>query len=490
MSDQHFVAFDLGAESGRSVVGTLSNGKLSLEETHRFLNPTGRINGHLHWNLLSQWEELKIGLRKSAKGRSIDGIGVDTWGVDFGFVGPSGEILGFPFNYRDARTDGVMDETFKRVSKQEIFEATGIQFMQLNSLYQLIATQRDNPSLLSCAKTLLFIPDLFNYLFTGVQKSECSIATTSQMFDPRRNAWAVDMLKKLSLPTSILPEVVPTGTVLGPLRSDVASECGVAKIPVIAPGGHDTASAVVAVPASGEDWCYISSGTWSLMGVELDKPLINEKALQYNYTNEGGMGGTIRFLKNIMGLWLVQECRRQLEKEGQVFDYTQLTKMASDAKPFAAIINPDHGPFLAPGEMPKKIAEFCQRTKQTAPTSTGETIRTCLESLALTYRRTLEGMQDVLGRKMKVIHVVGGGSRNELLNQMTADACGIPVIAGPVEATAAGNILVQAMALGSIKSLADAREIVRRSFDVKRYEPRDTKPWDAAYAKYQQLVNA
>ncbi|HTL27660.1 MAG TPA: rhamnulokinase family protein [Tepidisphaeraceae bacterium] len=488
MSDQHFVAFDLGAESGRSVVGKLSNGKLSLEETHRFLNPTGRINGHLHWNLLSQWEELKIGLRKSAKGRKIDGIGVDTWGVDFGFVGVSGEILGFPYNYRDERTNGVMDETFKRVSKQEIFEATGIQFMQLNSLYQLIATQRDTPGLLSAAKTLLFIPDLFNYLFTGVRKSEFSIATTSQFFDPRKNSWAIEMLKKLKLPTEILPEVVPTGTVLGPLREDVAKECGVPQIPVIAPGCHDTASAVVAVPASGEDWCYISSGTWSLMGVELDKPLINDKALKYNYTNEGGIGGTIRFLKNIMGLWLVQECRRQLEKEGQTFDYTQLTKMASDAKPFSSIINPDHAPFLSPGEMPKKIGEFCQKTNQTPPASTGELIRSCLESLALTYRRTLEGMQDVLGRKMKVIHVVGGGSRNELLNQMTADACGIPVIAGPVEATAAGNILVQAMALGSIKSLAEAREAVQRSFDVKRYEPKNTKQWDSAYERYLGLL--
>jgi rhamnulokinase len=281
---------------------------------------------------------------------------------------------------------------------------------------------------------------------------------------------------------------VQTGTVLGPLREDVASECGVPKIPVIAPGCHDTASAVVAVPATGDDWCYISSGTWSLMGVELARPLINEKALQYNYTNEGGIGGTIRFLRNIMGLWLVQECRRQLEKDGQTYDYTQLTKMAADAKPFAAIINPDHAPFLSPGEMPKKIAEFCQQTKQAAPTSVGETIRTCLESLALTYRRTLEGLQDVLGRRMKVIHVVGGGSRNELLNQMTADACGVPVIAGPVEATAAGNILVQAMALGSIKSLADAREVVLRSFDVKHYEPRDTKSWDEAYGRYVTLM--
>jgi rhamnulokinase len=490
MSDQHFVAFDLGAESGRSVVGTLSNGKLSLEETHRFLNPTGRINGHLHWNLLSQWEELKIGLRTSAKGRAIDGIGVDTWGIDFGFVGANGEILSFPYNYRDDRTNGVMDETFSRVSKQEIFEATGIQFMQLNSLYQLIATQRDTPSLLSCAKTLLFIPDLFNYLFTGVQKSEFSIATTSQMFDPRKNSWATDMLKKLGLPTNILPEVVPTGTMLGPLREDVAGECGGSRIPVIAPGCHDTASAVVAVPASGEDWCYISSGTWSLMGVELDKPLIDDKALQYNYTNEGGIGGTIRFLRNIMGLWLVQECRRQLEKDGHTYDYSQLTALARDAKPFAAIINPDHAPFLSPGEMPKKIAAFCQQTNQAPPGSTGELVRTCLESLALTYRRTLEGLQDVLGRKMKVIHVVGGGSRNELLNQMTADACGIPVVAGPVEATAAGNILVQAMALGSIKSLADAREVVRRSFDVKRYEPREMKSWNDAYARYSALVTS
>jgi sugar (pentulose or hexulose) kinase len=452
------------------------------------------MNGHLHWNLMGQWEELKNGLRASAKGDGgkpleIAGIGVDTWGVDFGFIGRGGEILGNPYHYRDSRTDGIMDRTFARVSKEKIFDATGIQFMQLNSLFQLLAMQEAKSPILDAAETLLFIPDLFNFLFTGQRRSEFSIATTSQFYDPRKKAWATDLLKELGLPTRFLPEIVPSGTVIGPLRADVAQECGVdSKIPVIAPATHDTGSAVAAVPAESDSWCYISSGTWSLMGVEIDQPVINAKALKYNYTNEGGVGGTIRFLKNIMGMWLIQECRRHWQKEGHDHSYAELAQMAERAKAFGAIINPDHNPFLSPGDMPIKIERFCKDTKQPAPSTRGEFVRTCVESLALTYRRTLEGMEDVLGKKIATIHIVGGGSQNELLNQMTADACGRTVVAGPVEGTAIGNVLVQAMAVGEIKSLADARAIVRESFPVKRYEPRDTKQWDAAYARYQQIA--
>jgi rhamnulokinase len=483
----NYLAFDLGAESGRALVGTLADGKISLQERHRFANPTGRINGHFHWNLLAQWEELKTGLRKTA-GVKLAGIGVDTWGVDFGLLGRGGEILGNPFHYRDSRTDGMMERAFARVSREEIFKSTGIQFMQLNSLFQLFAMREAKSPLLDVAETLLFIPDLFNFLFTGVRKSEFSIATTSQMYDPVNNRWATAMLEKLGLPTRILPEIVASGTVLGQLQSDVAKECGVEAAPVIAPATHDTGSAVAAVPAEGDDWCYLSSGTWSLMGVEIDKPLINDKSLKYNYTNEGGVGGTIRFLKNIMGLWLIQECRRQWQREGREYSYAELTKMAADAKPFGAIIDPDHAPFGSPGEMPKKIAEFCAKTKQKAPENPGDFVRACLEGLALKYRVTLEGLEDVLGRKLKVIHIVGGGSQNELLNQMTADACARTVIAGPIEATAIGNILVQAMATGEVKSLADARSIIRRSFDVKRYEPRETKQWDHAAARFREIA--
>ena len=496
MAQRNYLAFDLGAESGRAVLGTLNEKKLTLAEKHRFANPMGRMNGHLQWDLLGQWEELKTGLRKAAVDQHGDvrtpielhGIGVDAWGVDFGLISRSGEILGNPFNYRDSRTDGMYEVAFSRVPRQEIFETTGIQFMQINSLYQLLSMKESGSECLSVADTFLFVPDLFNYLFTGQRKCEFSIVTTSQMYDPRKRTWARPMLEKLGLPTNIFPEIVPSGTVIGPLREDVASECGVGQIPVIAPATHDTASAVAAVPAQGDDWCYISSGTWSLMGVELPQPLINEKSLRYNYTNEGGVGGTIRFLKNIMGLWLVQECRRQFQRDGYDHSYAELAQMAQRSKPLMALIDPDHPPFLQPGEMPRKIEEFCKRTGQQPPNTRGEFVRACLDSLALTYRKTLDGLEDVLGRRVNVIHIVGGGCQNELLNQMTANACNRPVLAGPVEATAIGNILVQAMATGDIENLADARSIVESSFEVKHYEPQEAGRWVEAYARYRKII--
>ncbi len=491
MAGRNYLAFDLGAESGRAVLGTLENARLALQEKHRFANPTGRMNGHLHWNLLAQWEELKTGLKGVAGGVPISGIGVDTWGVDFGLIGRVGNVLGNPYHYRDSRTDGMMERTFAKVVREKVFEATGVQFMQLNSLYQIMAMREASSQALDIAETLLFMPDLFNFLFTGVRKAEFSIVSTSQMYDPRQRDWARPMLEQLGIPTRILPEIIPSGTMLGPLSKDVAEECGVAPIPVIATAGHDTASAVAAVPAApGESWCYISSGTWSLMGVELPEPVINEKSLRYNYTNEGGVGGSIRFLKNIMGLWLVQECRRHFKKEGYDHPYAELTQMAGRAKGFAALIDPDHAPFLTPGEMPVKIDRFCELTKQPKPNNRGDYVRTCLDSLALTYRRTLEGLEDVIGRRIDTIHIVGGGTQNELLSQMTADACNRAVVAGPVEATAIGNILVQAMATGDVKSLADARTIVRQSFELKRYEPRETKRWDEAYSRFRSLKTA
>ena len=495
MAQRRFVAFDMGAESGRAVVGRLGEGKLVLEEKYRFANPMGRMNGHLHWDVLAQWGHLKAGLTAAAAdGGPVDGIGIDTWGVDYGLLDEKGELLGLPYNYRDRRTDGVMDQTFARVSRHDIFDATGIQFMQLNTLFQLIAHHQHQPKLLEAARTMLFMPDLFNYLFTGVQKSEYSVATTSQMYDPRRRGWAIPLIEALGLPTHILPQIVPSGTILGDLRGDVADECGVGGIPVIAPACHDTGSAVAAVPAEGPsiggdhgNWCYISSGTWSLMGVELDQPVINEKSLAYNYTNEGGVGGSIRFLKNIMGLWLVQECRRAWISEGREHGYGELTEMARQAQPLRSIVNPDDPPFLSPGDMPRKIAEFCRKTGQPVPENPGQFVRACLDSLALTYRATLEGLEHVLDRKIEVIHIVGGGTQNELLNQMTADACGRLVVAGPVEATGIGNILVQAMAVGQIKSLSDARAVVRNSFPVKRYEPAATGQWDPAYDQFTRI---
>jgi rhamnulokinase len=356
LTQRNYLAFDFGAESGRAILGKLDGDKLTLEERHRFANPNGRMNGELQWDLLGQWEQIKQGL-KNARGDRLDGIGVDTWGVDFGFLDATGRILGNPTHYRDTRTAGMADEIFKTVPRADVFSATGVQFMELNSLYQLAALAKQKSPLLEIAERLLFVPDLFNYLLTGVAKNEFSIATTSQFYDPRRRDWARPMLEKLGIPARLLGEIIPSGTVLGPLLGDVAAECDIAAAPVIAPATHDTASAVASVPAEdGTSWCYISSGTWSLMGVELAEPIINDKSLKYNYTNEGGVGGSIRFLKNIMGMWLIQECRRHFTKTGYEHSYAELTQMAARSKAFDVIINPNLPAFVTPGGMPDKIA--------------------------------------------------------------------------------------------------------------------------------------
>lgn len=475
-----FIAFDLGAESGRAVLAVLKGRQITLEVKHRFANPVGRLNGHLHWDFLLQWEEMKKGLHLAAAGqKKIDGAGVDTWGVDFGLIDKAGSLLGFPYHYRDCRTNGEMNRAFKKISRKAIFETTGIQFLPFNTIFQLTAMQRMQPDVLDAAQKLLFMPDLFNYFFTGVARNEFSIATTSQMYDPRKNKWATPMLNRLGIPGRLLQKIVPSGTTLGPLKKEIAEECGIGPMQIIAPACHDTASAVAAVPADVDNFCYISSGTWSLMGVELTDPIINDQTLALNYTNEGGAGGRIRLLKNIMGLWLVQECRRQFLAEGHDYSYAELTDLARRANPRRSLIDPDAAEFLAPGRMCDKIQNFCRQTRQPIPSSPGEMIRTCLDSLAMVYRKTLDGLEKILGRRISVIHIVGGGSQNELLNQLTADACNRPVIAGPIEATAIGNALVQAMAIGVIGSLEQARKIVRLSFPVKEYEPIDPEPWEA-----------
>jgi sugar (pentulose or hexulose) kinase len=487
----NFLAFDLGAESGRALLGTLADGRLTLEEKHRFSNPTGTIQGRLHWNLLGQWEHLKEGLRRAA-GVALEGIGVDTWGVDFGLLDGRGRLLDNPMHYRDPWTEGVMEEALGRVGRKKMYEATGIQFMRFNTLFQLLAMKANRPEILERAETLLFMPDLFHYLFTGQKKSELSIASTSQMIDPRTQTWAGGLLGELGLREGILPELIPSGTVVGTLLGEVAGECGVKPVPVIASGCHDTASAVAAVPAEGEDWCYISSGTWSLMGVELDRPIMSGAAMDQGYTNELGVGRSrgaspsVRFLKNIAGLWLVQECRRQWQREGKEYSYAELTQLA-EAAGSTALLDPDHGPFMLPGRMPQKIEAFCRQTGQPPPATHGEFVRCCLESLALTYRRTLEGLEGILGRRLEIIHVVGGGSQNGLLNQMTADACGRTVLAGPVEATAIGNILTQAIAGGKVADRNEARAVVRASFPLHRHEPGKQGAWDEAFGRYGRI---
>ncbi|MBI5394716.1 MAG: rhamnulokinase [Verrucomicrobia bacterium] len=484
---QKFLAFDLGAESGRGVLGHFDGATLKLEDIHRFPNGGVRCGGTLYWNTFRLWAELKHACALAAKQGHGDlaGIGVDTWGVDFGLLDKDGELIGPPVCYRDARNAPAMAAALRKIPRKTIYASTGLQFMQFNTLYQLHALARKKSPQLAGAATFLMMPDLFNYWFTGRKACEYSIASTSQFLNARKRTWDTALLKRLGIPARILPKIVQPGTVLGPLRKSVQAETGLGPVPVIAPGCHDTASAVAAVPARGRDHVYISSGTWSLMGAELDEPLINDMTAGYNFTNEGGVCRTIRFLKNIMGLWLVQECRRSWERAGEPLHYGQIMEMAMQARPLASIVEPDHHEFLAPADMPAAIQGFCKRTGQPVPQDKGAIARCAFESLALKYRWTLERVEECRSRKVSVIHIVGGGTQNTLLNQLTADATGRAVITGPIEATAIGNILMQAVARKAVGSLDQAREVVRNSFPVTTYEPsRDRAAWDDAYGRY------
>jgi rhamnulokinase len=488
-TSKKLLAFDLGAESGRGILGFFDGQRLRLEVIHRFPNGPVRTLDTMHWDVLRLYGEMLTTLRKCAADQGgIDCLGVDTWGVDFALLGRGGTLLGNPRHYRDPHTETVLEAALARVPRLEIFKQTGIQFMRFNTLYQLLALQRDRSPLLDVAEHLLFMPDLFHYFFTGVKVNELTDASTSQMLDPTSRNWAYGLMQQLGLPTHILGTLVPPGRVLGPLRSAVATETGVAPVPVIAPAAHDTAAAVAAVPAQGQSWAYISSGTWSLMGVELPAPLISDRVLDINFTNEGGVDGTVRFLKNIMGLWLVQECRRVWERAGKAYGYDELTRLAEAAAPFVSLVNPDDAAFMLPPDMPAALAEFCRRTGQPAPSEPGAVVRGCLESLALRYRWVLERLEELHGRRFDVIHVVGGGCQNRLLCQLTADACNRTVLAGPVEATAIGNLLTQAIGLGLLGSLAEARAVVRQSFEVTAYEPRSPKSWDEPYARFLRLI--
>lgn len=489
MSVTTFLALDLGAESGRGVLGTVSAQQLELTEVHRFANGPVRTIDELHWDTLRLWSEMKRALALgSEKAGKLASLGIDTWGVDFALLGKGDTLLGNPFHYRDARTNGILERAFEIVPREEIFEQTGIQFMQFNTVFQLLAMRLGNSPLLDAAETLLMMPDLFNFWFTGQKCCEFTNATTTQAYDPRQRSWAMDLIGRMGLPGRIFPKIVPAGTVLGSLRPEVREETGVGDVQVIAPAQHDTGSAVAAVPASGErPWAFLSSGTWSLMGMEVDQPIITERSLRYNFTNEGGVGGTFRFLKNIMGLWLVQECRRTWERAGKPYSYAELADLAAAARPFVAVLDPDDPSFLAPGDMPARIGDYCRKTGQAVPDGPGEIVRVCLESLAMTYRQTLERIAECTGRRPEVIHIVGGGTQNQLLSQWAADATGRTVVAGPIEATAAGNIAVQAITTGVLPDLHAARQLIARSFDVAVYEPVGADRWDKPYHRFEQL---
>lgn len=483
MKNQYrFLAFDLGAESGRAVLGTLEQGRISLEVIHRFRTEGLIMLGTRQWDLARIYEEMIEGLAKCARdhGPHLDGIGVDTWGVDFGLLARDGSVLANPVHYRDKRNDGMQDYAFTKVPRAELYGATGIQFLPFNTVYQVLSLVKNQSPLLDAAGSLLLMGDLFGYLLSGKPACEYTNASTTQMLDPFTRTWNNALIEKLGLPRGLLLDPVAPGTVLGPILPEIAARTGISPDTlVIAPGTHDTASAVAAVPVAKDagNWSYLSSGTWSLLGAEIDAPCVDAKALAQDFTNEGGVGGKIRFLKNIIGLWLVQECRRAWQREGQTVDYAAMTAEAAASPAFAAIIDVDDPRLMAPDHMPATIQTLCRETGQQIPETHGAIIRCALESLALKYRKTLKALDDTLGRKTERLHVIGGGVQNRLLGQMTADACGIPVIAGPIEATALGNIGVQAMAAGAIDSLAAMREVIAASIELDRFEPVNTEPW-------------
>lgn len=487
---QVYLAADLGAESGRVIAGLFDGRKLVLKEMHRFPNVTCALPDGLHWDSPRLFHEIKTGIRAAVAeyGRAVASVGVDTWGVDFGLMDGAGAPTGLPSCYRDERTAGMMKQAFRKVPREKIYAQTGIQFMELNTLYQLLAMVRKRAPALTSADRLLFTPDLMNYWLTGVMAHERTIASTSQCYNPKTGRWAKSLLRALDIPERLFGEILNPGTPLGPLRKVVADEVGHSGLLAIAVGGHDTASAVAAVPAAQGSFAYLSSGTWSLIGVERSSPIINAAALNANLTNECGVEGTIRLLKNIMGLWLIQQCRATWRAKGGEWSYEELARLAGKAKPFTAVVDPMDPSFFPPGDMPARIRAYCARTGQRAPADRGTILRVARESLALAYRKALEQISAVTGERPSVLHIVGGGIQTSLQNQMAADATGLPVVAGPVEATAAGNILVQMMARGDLRSLREGRELVRRSFGVETYEPRRQTAWDEAYARFRGLT--
>jgi rhamnulokinase len=483
---KQFLAFDLGAESGRAVLAGVRSGIITIEEIHRFANEPVEYAGSLHWDVARLWLEIQKALSRVEKVQ-LAGIGLDAWGVDYALLGERGELLQKPFHYRDKRTDGIMPSVFDRVPKEEIYRLTGIQFMPINTLFQLFSAKRDTPELLKAARTFLTIPDLFHFWLTGTAVCEYTNATTTQLVNPATRNWAHGLLEQLDLPRALFPEIVEPGTPLGSLQPQIARGSSLAGIPIIAPACHDTGSAVAAIAARGGT-AFLSSGTWSLLGTELDAPLVTSEAQRLNFTNEGGVCGTTRFLKNVMGLWMLQCCRQSWASRGQVYDYRELMELASREPEFAHLLDPDDESFLHPAHMPDAIDNFCVKTRQPRPQTPGAYARTVLESLSFKYRQVLADLERVTGQMIRRIRIIGGGSKNRLLNQFTADATGRRVLAGPAEATALGNIAMQILATGGAASLAEVRAMVDRSFPTELFEPRDTAKWDREFPRFRHYT--
>ena len=494
MTQTHnYLAIDIGAESGRTIVGALADNQLILTETHRFANGPVRLPDGLHWDVLRLWSDIKEGIGRSSLkiDQKPESIGLDTWAVDFALLDKNKSLLSNPFHYRDTRTDGMLAEAFKRIPRAEIFTNTGIQFMQINTLYQLLAMSMQKSPLFDIAKTFVTIPDLFNFWLSGEITNEFTNATTTQCFDPLKRDWSTQVLTAMEIPSHLFGPITDPGMQIGTLLPSLADETGAGEIPVVLPACHDTGSAVVAVPApvGNQDFAWISSGTWSIMGAEVHEPSLSEKALEYNFTNEGGVFGTWRLSKNIMGLWLVQECRREWMRAGEEISFDSLTQLAVESEAFLAVIDPDVDEFIHPGDMPGRIQKFCADTNQRVPQTKGQIIRVVLESIALKYCLVLERLEELTGKRFDPIHIIGGGTKNKLLNQFAADSTGRTVIAGPVEATAIGNLLMQSIGMRHLGGLADAREIVRASFEPEIYEPNHTAEWAEAYPRLRNRSN-
>ena len=479
------LAYDLGASSGRALLGRLVDGKIEVEELHRFGNDPVQVGDRLQWDLLRLFHEIKQGLLKAKhQGIEIDSLAIDSWAVDFGLLGSNGELLGNPYHYRDHHTDGIMEEVVEQLTAAGIFERTGIQFLPFNTIYQLAALQKAQSPLLREGKHFLMIPDLLRYFLTGELASEFTNATTTQLYNPIKADWDTELIEAIGLSRDLFGKVVQPGTRAGELRKSIQEELGVPAIPVYAVAEHDTGAAVAAVPALDRSFAYLSCGTWSLMGTEVHEPVINELAQELNFTNEGGAYGTYRLLKNIMGLWILQESRREWERSGMNYSFSELVELAEQAEPFAAFIDPDDPLFLHAGDITPRIREYCSRTGQAAPEGVGAVIRCILESLALKYRYVLELTEKLSGHSFNGLHMVGGGIQNKLLCQWTANALGKPVWAGPVEGSAIGNMIVQWIASGELKDIWEARKVIRHSFPVDTYEPKQLSEWSAAYISF------
>ena len=487
---KNYLAFDFGASSGRAILGKLQDGKLVLEEIHRFSNDPVEINGHYYWDTFRLFYEIKQGLIKYAQGSygELEGIGIDAWGVDFGLIGPSGELLGVPYHYRDSRTEGMMEEADRLMGRRRIFDESGISHEFFNTVNQLLAMVKQDSPALKNAEHLLFIPDLFAYFLTGEIGTEFCEATTSQLVNPKTRTWSDEILNSLGIPRRIFTDIQYPGTMRGRLLPSIQQETGLGAVPVYAVASHDTNSASAAVPAKGDSWAFLSSGTWSLLGVEIDQPVVNDVTYSYNYTNEGAVGGKYNLLKNIMGMWIIQQIRADWERRGEKYSFAEMVKLAEGAQPFKSFINPDDPLFVPPVDMDKRIQEYCSRTGQDIPQTKGEIIRCVYESLALKYREAIEGLEEITGRRIDTLHIVGGGCQNAMLNAMTAGSTGRRVITGPIEGTAIGNLLVQAMAAGDVKDMAQLRDVVAASFPNEAFEPGQKEAWDKAYARYKKVT--